>query len=69
MAKGLSSYFCAGPSSPQPTPQPVAYQNRGAYACFGGAVYPQVWQNEAPCNAYGCRRRTVKRVLVADFLC
>lgn len=46
--------FRAGQSSPQPTPRPTQYQNRGAYACFGGAVYPQAWQNEATCNANGC---------------
>jgi hypothetical protein len=42
------------------------YTNTGRFACFGGAVYPESWKNEASCNAYGCnfgQKNTVEECL------
>ncbi len=39
---------------PQPAPPSGGVVDRGGYACFGGATYPDAWRAEANCNAYGC---------------
>ncbi len=46
-------FFRAG-AFPPPPPQPIGYQDRGAYACFGGATYPSAWEQEAQCTGVGC---------------
>jgi len=42
------------------------YSNGGGYACFGGAAYPDRWQDDARCNDYGCyfgRKRSPEECL------
>ena len=46
------------PPGPGPGPGPVppagGISVRDGYACFGDAVYPDIWRAEADCRYYGC---------------
>ncbi len=43
-----------GKVSSPPSRPGSSYQNRGGYACSGGADYPSAWRREASCFGYGC---------------
>lgn len=54
---------CVGRSAPSSPPPGSGILNRGGFACYGGAVFPDSWRSEASCGAFGCNFGTMSRDL------